>query len=174
MSMSLGSFIRERRQELGLTQEELAERIGATVRQAEVSRLENDRISLPRRERMEHLAAALEVSLGELLVRSGWMAESDDLPDRDPERDIDLISWNGPVPEDIDGMALPELVAMLERISEAQDQVTAASIALEDARKAVTAEMREELGDMLQARGSEVRPGIGVVDDSETPAVFPA
>jgi transcriptional regulator with XRE-family HTH domain len=40
MSTSLGAFIRERRHQLGLSQEELAERIGNTMRQAEVSRLE--------------------------------------------------------------------------------------------------------------------------------------
>lgn len=174
MSTSLGSFIRERRQELGLTQEQLAERIGVNVRQAEVSRLESGRIALPRRERMELLAAALEVSLGELLVRSGWMDEGDALPDRDPDRDIDLIAWSGPVPEDVDGMALPELVAMLERISEAQDQLTVASIALEDARKAVTAEMQEELAGVPHGRDSEIRPKMPIVDDRETPTVLPA
>jgi transcriptional regulator with XRE-family HTH domain len=164
MSTSLGAFIRDRRQELGLTQEQLAERIGETVRQAEVSRLEGDRISLPHRRRMEQLAAALEVSLGELLVRSGWMKEGDALPERELERDSDPMSWQGPVPEDIDDMELPELVAMLERIGDAQDQLTAASITLEAARKKVTAEMQEELG--------EVRPADGA--DGETPMVFPA
>ena len=34
MPVRLGNFIRERRQELGLTQEQLAQRIGDTVRQA--------------------------------------------------------------------------------------------------------------------------------------------
>ena len=58
--------------ELGLTQEALAERIGEGVRQADVSRLENDRIMLPRRDRLERLAEALDVPLGVLLARSGW------------------------------------------------------------------------------------------------------
>jgi transcriptional regulator with XRE-family HTH domain len=75
MDKTLGQFIRERRQELGLTQEALAERIGGSVRQAEVSRLENDAVSLPRRERMEGIAAALEVSLGDLMVLTGWLNE---------------------------------------------------------------------------------------------------
>jgi transcriptional regulator with XRE-family HTH domain len=70
MPVSLGTFSRERRQDLGLTQEQVAERIGATVRQAEVSRLESGRIALPRRDRLTAIAAALEVSLGELLVRT--------------------------------------------------------------------------------------------------------
>jgi len=79
MTQTLGTLIRERRQDLGLTQEELAERIGESMRQAEISRLEHDRISLPRRDRLESIAAALEVSLGELLVRTGWMTEGDAL-----------------------------------------------------------------------------------------------
>jgi transcriptional regulator with XRE-family HTH domain len=65
--------------ELGLTQEELAERIGDGTRQADVSRLENDRVLLPRRERVERLAEALDVPLGHLLVRSGWAGANDDL-----------------------------------------------------------------------------------------------
>jgi len=73
---TLGKFVQRRRQELGLTQEQLAERIGEGIRQADVSRLENDHIVLPRRERLERLAEALDVPLGELLVRSGW-AEAD-------------------------------------------------------------------------------------------------
>ncbi|HEV2073822.1 MAG TPA: helix-turn-helix transcriptional regulator [Thermomicrobiales bacterium] len=77
----LGQFIRERRVELGLTQEQLAERVGDNVRQAEISRLERDRVSLPRRARMERLAKALEVSLGTLLLRTGWMDEEQSIRD---------------------------------------------------------------------------------------------
>jgi transcriptional regulator with XRE-family HTH domain len=71
-TLTLGQAIRSRRTELALTQEELAERIGEGVRQAEVSRLERDRIGLPRRARLERIATALELPLGELLARSGW------------------------------------------------------------------------------------------------------
>jgi transcriptional regulator with XRE-family HTH domain len=70
--LSLGRTIRTRRIELGLTQEQLAERIGGGVRQAEVSRLEADRVTLPRRERLERIAAALTLPVGELLARSSW------------------------------------------------------------------------------------------------------
>jgi transcriptional regulator with XRE-family HTH domain len=74
---TLGAFIRRRRIELGLTQETLAEMIGGGVRQAEISRLEHDRVTLPRRQRLEQIAAALDVPLGELLVRSGWTGADD-------------------------------------------------------------------------------------------------
>jgi transcriptional regulator with XRE-family HTH domain len=71
-TQTLGHAIRSRRTELALTQEELAERIGEGVRQAEISRLERDRVGLPRRARLERIATALELPLGELLARSGW------------------------------------------------------------------------------------------------------
>jgi transcriptional regulator with XRE-family HTH domain len=69
---SLGAMVRRRRLELGLTQEDLAERIGDGTRQAEISRLEHDRIGLPRRTRLERIAGALDLSLGDLLAGSGW------------------------------------------------------------------------------------------------------
>ena len=67
---TLDQLIRARR-ELRLTQEELAERIGGGMRQSNVSRLERGRVALPRRERLERIAAALELRLGDLLARSG-------------------------------------------------------------------------------------------------------
>src|SRR5947207_9476612 len=72
---TLGKIIRARRRELRLTQEELAERISADgefVRQSDISRLERGAVMLPRRARLERIAAALDLSLGELLARSGW------------------------------------------------------------------------------------------------------
>jgi len=74
---TLGKFIKRRRIELGLTQEALAAEVGDGVRQSEISRLESDRIVLPRRERLERLALALDVPLGELLARSGWTGADD-------------------------------------------------------------------------------------------------
>jgi transcriptional regulator with XRE-family HTH domain len=70
---SLGAAIRTRRTELGLTQEQLAHCIGGGIKQAEISRLESGQIALPRRARLERISVALDISLGELLARSGWM-----------------------------------------------------------------------------------------------------
>jgi transcriptional regulator with XRE-family HTH domain len=75
MQISLGMTIRNRRLELGLTQEQLAERIstgGEYIRQSEISRIESGAVGLPRRARLERIALALDVPLGELLARSGW------------------------------------------------------------------------------------------------------
>jgi len=78
MDQTLGHVIRKRRKELGLTQEELALRVADGVSQADISRLENDRVELPRRSRMEQLARALEVPLGSLLIHSAWNDAPDD------------------------------------------------------------------------------------------------
>jgi transcriptional regulator with XRE-family HTH domain len=76
MPQTLGRAIRTRRAELGWTQEDLAKRIGCGMRQSEISRLEIDRVTLPRRERLESISRALGLSLGELLERAGWTGAS--------------------------------------------------------------------------------------------------
>ena len=73
---SLGSTIKARRLELGWSQEELAERVAAhgdpAFRQSDVSRLERGKVGLPHRDRLARIAAVLDLTPGELLVRSGW------------------------------------------------------------------------------------------------------
>jgi transcriptional regulator with XRE-family HTH domain len=94
---TLGVVIRRRRQELGWTQEELAERISTNdeyVRQSEISRIENGKIDLPRRERLIRLAEVLSLSLGELLARSGWAGA--DLHFRQNDR-VEAVPEDAPV-----------------------------------------------------------------------------
>jgi hypothetical protein len=73
---SLGTVIKARRHQLGWNQAQLAERVAAhgdwTFRQSDVSRLERGQVRLPHRERLIHIAAVLELPLGELLALSGW------------------------------------------------------------------------------------------------------
>lgn len=72
---TLGDVIRNRRMELGWTQEELADHVadlGDPIRQSDISRLERNETALPRRARLECIAEALDLPLGELLERSGW------------------------------------------------------------------------------------------------------
>ena len=73
---TLGEAIRTRRLKLGWSQEELAQWVvdhgDVTFRQSDVSRLERGKVILPHRERLEHIAAVLGLSLGEMLARSGW------------------------------------------------------------------------------------------------------
>jgi transcriptional regulator with XRE-family HTH domain len=78
MKPTLGHLIQQRRKELNLTQEELAQRVGDGVRQSDISRLEHDKVVLPRRGRLERIASALDLPVGTLLVQSGWMGASPD------------------------------------------------------------------------------------------------
>jgi transcriptional regulator with XRE-family HTH domain len=71
MPPSLATFIRERRQDLGLTQQQLGERVGEGIGQSEISRLEMGTVSTPRPKRLIALAKALDVPFGELLLRTG-------------------------------------------------------------------------------------------------------
>lgn len=81
---TLGDAIRTRRRELGWSQEDLAKRIAdhgdEAFRQSDVSRLERGKVTLPRRERLEHIAAVLGLSLGDLLARSGWTGAASAFP----------------------------------------------------------------------------------------------
>ena len=70
----LGDVIRYHRERLGWSQTELADRIGGNMSQSDVSKLELGRITLPHRPRMEAIADAIGVPLGELLAASGWEA----------------------------------------------------------------------------------------------------
>ena len=90
MQKSLGQFIRANRLALGLTQEALAERIGGHVKQSDVSRLELDRIEFPRRERLEAIAEGLDVTLGDLLMSTGWLEIEHAALIEQAERDEDL------------------------------------------------------------------------------------
>ena len=74
---TLGAVIKARRHQLGWSQEELAARVAAhgdgAFRQTDVSRLERGKVGLPRRERLGYIAAALGFTMGELLMRAGWI-----------------------------------------------------------------------------------------------------
>jgi transcriptional regulator with XRE-family HTH domain len=77
---TLGQVIRSRRLALGISQEALAARVsdlGSEINQADISRIELGKVELPRRRRLEYLAAALELTLGELLEASGWIGASE-------------------------------------------------------------------------------------------------
>ena len=92
-NQTLGQFIRANRLAMGLTQEQLAERVGDNMRQSNISQLERDFVKFPRRERLEAIAEALDVTLGDLLISTGWLEiehaalieqiEDDDEPDPD-------------------------------------------------------------------------------------------
>ena len=60
------------------------------MRQSDISRIERGKVGLPRRARLARIAAALELPLGELLARSGWVgADTVFAAERRPRRPVD-------------------------------------------------------------------------------------
>lgn len=102
-SRSLGEAIRLRRLDLGMSQEELAERIGPDVRQSDVSRLERGKVLFPRLERLNQIASALGISIGALLIEAGWFTDDEsaqvaavERPDTEPSVPI-LVADDEPI-----------------------------------------------------------------------------
>jgi transcriptional regulator with XRE-family HTH domain len=147
----LGNYIRERRQDLGLTQEDLAARIGGTATQAEISRLERGTIILPRRARLDALASALEVSIGALLMHSGWLTQEEG-------DDVDAESVSLPQSDTVTLMAM---LAETERIR--QTLLTAI-----EQTGVLERTIRATLG---SGRRPDVNPPVGLFDDWETAAM---
>jgi len=71
MELRLGSLVRERRRELKLTQDALAERSG--ISQTHISQIEMGKTQRPELETLQALATALDVPVDELRVASGWV-----------------------------------------------------------------------------------------------------
>ena len=69
---TLGDIVRAARLEKGWSQEYLAEMVGDGITQSEVSQLERGHTHLPRRGRLERIAAALNIPSGRLLAAAGW------------------------------------------------------------------------------------------------------
>jgi hypothetical protein len=74
---NLGSTVRQRRMELGLSQVQLAERMGGETQQSDISRIERGLLPWPRPQLLESLAAALYMTALELITQSGWMTQEE-------------------------------------------------------------------------------------------------
>jgi transcriptional regulator with XRE-family HTH domain len=81
MLESLGFYIRERRRALGLTQSQLAERLGWV--QERISLLENGKYGMPAVPALSRLAGALETSLQEILASAGFLDGGRISPERE-------------------------------------------------------------------------------------------
>lgn len=71
---TLGTFIRERRRSLGLTQTELAERLGYV--QERISLLEHGKYGMPSLPALDVMAQKLEVPLTDVLRAAGFPADT--------------------------------------------------------------------------------------------------
>jgi transcriptional regulator with XRE-family HTH domain len=72
MSETLGQLIRDRHRQKGITQKEFANLLGERVRQAEISRLEDDLVRQPYADRLHRIAAVLGLPVGKLLMLNSW------------------------------------------------------------------------------------------------------
>jgi transcriptional regulator with XRE-family HTH domain len=157
MSPSLAIFIRERRQDLGLTQEQLGERVGDGVRQSEISRLEKGTVSMPHPDRLIALARALDVPFGELLLRTGLIeAYQRDQIDRLASQ---LLSENSAIHS-----AIEDLSKVLTVLAEGRADV------LEADRKMAQAELMilSVLTRLKRDAYSDIRTPIGAIKRWET------
>lgn len=99
MEEGLGAFIKERRRQLGISQTELASRIG--VSQGYMSQLEGDKVGLPGADLRRRIARALSVSHLDVLVATGELMASETGPSTDTRSDavrrlqgrIDDVRW---------------------------------------------------------------------------------
>jgi transcriptional regulator with XRE-family HTH domain len=79
-AQALGAMLRARRKELGYSTYQLADAAG--VRNSTVVRIELGRFAAPSPEKLARFAEELEMSLGEVYAKAGYIVP-DDLPDFD-------------------------------------------------------------------------------------------
>lgn len=135
--VTLGQFLRQRRKQLGLTQTELGARLGWT--QERVSLLEHGKYGMPSLPQLCRLAAALGVSLEELLRQLGVDAGQGPVPDRNG-----LPSLAQPRISSRLGVIVDQMRVVEERLHDAEDQI----LAMERLRASIR-EQRQRMGTLL-------------------------
>lgn len=78
MNSGIGSYVKARRTDLGLTQEELSTRSG--VGRAQIAQIEGGRVALPGADPRRRLAKALGVSHLDMLIAAGEITEDEIQP----------------------------------------------------------------------------------------------
>lgn len=94
--MDIGTFIHNRRLELGLTLEEVGNAVG--VKKATVTRWEKGIIRNMRRDKIMALAAVLQVS-PETFIDTSYLESGDPLPPSDPDESDLLAAYRALNPE---------------------------------------------------------------------------
>jgi transcriptional regulator with XRE-family HTH domain len=112
--MTLGTYIRQRRKELGLSQEALGERIGKD--QTYVSQVERGAITMPSIEMLEAFARVLRVRRVDLLQAAGW-AENADAPPMAEAEPVDVAGLIERTIADIEAEDVSEVTKDLLRLA---------------------------------------------------------
>lgn len=164
MDKTLGQYILERRKALGLTQEQIADRMGHNVRQSEISRLERNHVMLPRRQRLELLAAALETTIADLLGKTEWISHGHELPD-------DLIAALEDVPlKDAEGIALDTLATLVIAVTELRKTVELVDRKLDEVDQTISSAVSGINSD--RDIRNALRPDTGIIDTRESSGPF--
>ena len=143
---ALGTFIRTRRQELGLTQSELGARLGYV--QERVSLLEHGKYGMPSLPALAAMAEALELPLGKILQAAGYSV---------PLTDPNVASRMAGERSGEAAAGVQRLYTQSERLLRnmtlLQDQLHHAQRSLEraDAMRSEMAIRREHLASLLEA-----------------------
>jgi transcriptional regulator with XRE-family HTH domain len=159
--------VRERRQDLGLTQEQLGRRVGEGVRQSEISRLEKGIVSMPHPDRLIALTRALEVPLGELLLHTGMIeayhrSQFDDVAGPTTSEDHAVQDAIGDLSD-----LLVDLAEGRARLAEGRTGLTDADYMMQQAEMVISSVLKT----LNRNPYSEVRPPIGLVKRWETTAM---
>ena len=135
--VALGTFVRERRSELGLTQTELGDRLGWA--QERVSVLEHGKYGLPSLPQLCRLADALHTELDELVRRLGVTVHTGPAtaPDAPTARHRLAVQL---------GLAFDRMQVVEQRLHDAEDQVAKAQALRESIR-----EERDRMRSLLTA-----------------------
>jgi transcriptional regulator with XRE-family HTH domain len=152
MSSPLATFIRERRQDLGLTQEQLGERVGEGVRQSEISRLEKGTLSMPHSDHLIALARALDVPFGELMMRT-------DLIEAYQRDQLDSLSSQLSSDDPAVHAAMGDLSDMLAALQEGRASLSEADRRMEQAELMVLSVLTR----LKRNAYNDIRPPIGVI-----------
>lgn len=90
LEQNLGNAIRQRRLDLGLSQIQVAERMGSEFRQSDISRIEQGRVQFPRPQLLMELAGALNISIIDLMAEAGWLTPEEHIHYTQQQREIEL------------------------------------------------------------------------------------
>jgi len=110
-AVKLGSMLRARREELGLSTRRLADK--AEVRQPTVTRIEQGKFASPRPDKLAKIASVLGLNLADLYAHAGYF-----VPDELPSLPVYLAAKYGHLPQS----AIEELSKLAGELLERSDE----------------------------------------------------
>ena len=124
MSMTLGEFMQKRRKELGLTQQELADRLGWTDT-GRVSRAEQGHSfrTFPKPDDLRNLARVLETTPESMLAALGYLDEAEVARDRTPDQIFTMLADELRMTPDLNPEVREAGIDLLRHLKRLQDGI---------------------------------------------------